>query len=365
MTVAEEPFRTEDIEENAWTTELTAVTWHFGSRIFSGCDLMARICCFCGSRMGTNPIHGVAAREVARQLAVREHTLVYGGGSTGIMGVLADTLLRSVSPVIGVIPEHLARPELMHQGVADMRVTQDMHERKALMHELAEAYIVLPGGYGTLEELFEAVTWAQLDLHRTPIALLNSGDLYSGLLTTLEKMTEQDFMSPGCRSLLNSASTVESLMDWLDKIFPENAPTVTGRFAILTHDHPTPHLDLLLESGDSAMTWRLPEMSVPGQSLTAERIQDHRLHYLDYDGPVSGNRGSVSRLLSGRYRSRKDRTPSGESPHQSWTILLNDVSLHEPADTSFASAVAAEKIGGTLAATLRVTSAGESDWLFY
>lgn len=326
---------------------------------------MARICCFCGSRTGTNPIHGMAAREMARQLAVREHTLVYGGGSTGIMGVLADTLLRSENPIIGVIPRHLARPELMHQGVADMRVTRDMHERKALMHELAEAYIVLPGGYGTLEELFEAVTWAQLDLHRTPIALLNSGDLYSGLLTTLERMMEQDFLSQNCRSLLNAASTVESLMAWLDDLFPEDAAMVSGRFAIVAHDHPTPHLDLLLESGDWAMTWRLPAMSVPGQSLPAERIQDHRLLYLDYDGPVSGNRGSVTRILSGRYRSRKDRIPSGESPRQSWTILLDDLSLHEPAGTPFASAVTEEKIGGTLAATLRVSSSGESDWTFY
>ena len=156
---------------------------------------MAAICIFCGSRPGQDPQYVQAARTVAEYLASKGHSLVYGGGSVGIMGILADTMLNLGGKVVGVIPKHLASVELMHSKVGDMRITTDMHERKATMHQLADAYITLPGGFGTMEELFETVTWAQLDLHARPIALFNQNGIYDGLITLLDHMIREDFLS--------------------------------------------------------------------------------------------------------------------------------------------------------------------------
>ena len=175
---------------------------------------MARICVFCGSHPGDLPEFAEAAEMLGAFLARHGHTLVYGGGSTGIMGILADAVLRHGGNVIGVIPKHLARPELMHDGVADMRITLDMHERKALMHSLADAYIALPGGYGTLEELFEAVTWAQLEIHTCQIAVLNTCGLFNGLVIMLDAMTEQGFLSQDCRKHLQVYSNTAHMLEW-------------------------------------------------------------------------------------------------------------------------------------------------------
>ena len=176
---------------------------------------MARICVFCGSRPGDRPEFAEAAELLGIYLAESGHTLVYGGGSTGIMGILADAILQNSGKVIGVIPQHLARPELMHSGVADMRITIDMHERKAMMHSLADAYIALPGGYGTLEELFEAVTWAQLEIHTREVAVLNVCGLFNGLVTMLDEMTEQGFLSLDCRRHLKVFSATAQLLEWV------------------------------------------------------------------------------------------------------------------------------------------------------
>ena len=132
-----------------------------------------------------------------------------------MMGILADAVLRNGGHVIGVIPRYLARPELMHDGVADMRITFDMHERKALMHSLADAYVALPGGYGTLEELFEAVTWAQLEIHTRPVAVLNLCGLFNGLVTMLNQMTEHGFLSQDCRRHLQILSDTAELQEWV------------------------------------------------------------------------------------------------------------------------------------------------------
>ena len=175
---------------------------------------MARICVFCGSRSGDSPEFAEAAELLGASLARCGHTLVYGGGSTGMMGMLADAVLRSGGKVIGVIPRRLARPELMHSGVADMRLTIDMHERKALMHSLADAYLALPGGYGTLEELFEAVTWAQLEIHTRQVAVLNICGLFNGLITMLDEMTERGFLSPDCRRHLQVFSNTAQVLEW-------------------------------------------------------------------------------------------------------------------------------------------------------
>lgn len=179
---------------------------------------MAAICVFCGSRPGVSPLHVLAAQQLGRYLASRGHSLIYGGGCTGIMGALADSVLSHGGRVIGVIPEHLAVPELMHTGCTELRVTANMHERKALMHDLADAYVALPGGFGTLEELFEAVTWAQLDLHARPLALLNTDHLYDGLVLLLRQMAEQQFLTERCRGLLSVIPTVAELAEWIQRL---------------------------------------------------------------------------------------------------------------------------------------------------
>ena len=185
---------------------------------------MARICVFCGSRAGNTTEYAEAAAALGVLLAKNGHTLVYGGGSTGMMGIIADAVLSNAGQIIGVIPRHLARPELMHSGVADLRITADMHERKALMHHLADAYVALPGGYGTLEELFEAVTWAQLELHTREVKVLNIGGLFDGLVTMLDQMTESGFLSLACRRHLQVFSTIDELAHWVSTISHTQSP---------------------------------------------------------------------------------------------------------------------------------------------
>lgn len=176
---------------------------------------MAFICVFCGSQSGNQPVFAEAAEALGATLAQQEHTLVYGGGSIGLMGVLADSMLRHGGQVIGVIPEALASVELMHAGVADMRVVPDMHIRKATMHQLTDAYVALPGGFGTMEELFEALCWAQLDFHTAPIALLNLHGLYDGLVRLIDDMIAQGFLNADYRRLLVTVKSIEELQQWL------------------------------------------------------------------------------------------------------------------------------------------------------
>ena len=176
---------------------------------------MASVCVFSGSQSGSDQIFAAVARELAQQLSVGGHRLIYGGGSVGLMGEMANVMLDRGAEVIGVIPEALARVELMHDRVSDMRVVSNMHERKALMHELADAYIALPGGYGTMEELFEALCWSQLDLHSAPVAILNVAGFYDGLVALLDDMVGRSFLSPTHRSIPHIAETVGDLDAWL------------------------------------------------------------------------------------------------------------------------------------------------------
>lgn len=184
---------------------------------------MVSVCVFCGARGGDADAFAESAVQLAEHLAEAGHRLVYGGGSTGMMGRLADRMLQRGGHVIGVITAQLAQPELMHAGVADMRITANMHQRKALMHELSDVYIALPGGLGTMEEFFEAVTWAQLEIHARPIAILNIHGLYDGLVQLLDTMQQRGFLSPRCRSLVTVAHSVEELCGWLG-----NIPTAPG-----------------------------------------------------------------------------------------------------------------------------------------
>ena len=163
---------------------------------------MKRICVFCGSKTGSDERYRRAARDFGRLMAEREHGLVFGGGSVGLMGVIADAVLEAGGEVIGVIPEMLATKELLHPEVKDMRMVQNMHARKALMAELSGAFVALPGGYGTFEEFFEIVTWAQLGIHRKNIGLLNVAGFFDPLVTLIDHAIQTGFIKPSHRELI-------------------------------------------------------------------------------------------------------------------------------------------------------------------
>lgn len=155
---------------------------------------MQRICVYCGSNHGADSVYTELAQKLGRLLARSGLGLVYGGGSVGLMGVVADAVLAEGGEVIGVIPAVLTRKELLHEGCSTLHRVGSMHERKALMEELADGFIALPGGFGTLDELFEIITWAQLGLHRKPIGLLNGAAYYNHLIAFLEHTVAQGFV---------------------------------------------------------------------------------------------------------------------------------------------------------------------------
>lgn len=161
-----------------------------------------RICVFCGSKTGVDERYRKGAAELGRLFAEAGHGLVFGGGSVGLMGVIADAVLERNGEVIGVLPERLATKELLHTGVADMRLVANMHDRKALMAQLADAFIAMPGGYGTFEELFEVVTWAQLGIHRKNMGLLSVGGYFDPLLRVIDHAIEEGFIKAAHRELI-------------------------------------------------------------------------------------------------------------------------------------------------------------------
>ena len=176
---------------------------------------MRRICVFCGSSLGSNSRYREAAQQLGELLALERIGLVFGGGSVGLMGVVADAALAAGGEVIGVIPHGLAERELAHRHVSDMRVVPSMHARKALMSELSDAFVTLPGGLGTLEELFETATWSQLGIHQKPVGVLNVAGYYDPLIELLEHATREGFVSPTNRRLIlvseNPVGLVEAL----------------------------------------------------------------------------------------------------------------------------------------------------------
>src|SRR6185436_8245073 len=174
---------------------------------------MQRLCVFCGSSSGRDPAYASAAAHLGRVLAQRGIGLVYGGGRVGLMGVLADAALAAGGEVIGVIPQALLERELGHRGLTDLRVVDSMHARKALMGELAGGFIALPGGIGTLEELFEVWSWAQLGLHRKPCGVLDVEGFFAPLVEFLDRQVEAGFIHPTYRAMLTVASAAEELLD--------------------------------------------------------------------------------------------------------------------------------------------------------
>jgi uncharacterized protein (TIGR00730 family) len=185
---------------------------------------LKRVCVYCGSNSGTNPIYAKAARELGTLLAERGLGLVYGGGRVGLMGVIADAVLATGGNVIGVIPEMLVKMEVAHQGLADLRVVASMHERKALMVDLADAFIALPGGFGTLEEFSEVLTWAQLGLHRKPHGLLNVAGFYDPLLAFFDHAVAANFIRQAHCELVISENDPARLLDLMAAAHPPHLP---------------------------------------------------------------------------------------------------------------------------------------------
>jgi uncharacterized protein (TIGR00730 family) len=179
-----------------------------------------RICVFAGSNAGVEPGFVATARALGAALAQRGCELVYGGGRVGLMGALADAVLHHGGQVIGVIPHGLAVKEVAHEGLSTLHVVDSMHERKAMMAELSGAFVALPGGLGTLEELFEALTWAQLGIHTKPCGVLNVAGYFDGLLGFLAHGVEQGFVRAAHADMLLTGSDIHALLDAIEQYAP-------------------------------------------------------------------------------------------------------------------------------------------------
>ncbi|HZF35545.1 MAG TPA: TIGR00730 family Rossman fold protein [Candidatus Angelobacter sp.] len=176
---------------------------------------IASVCVYCGSSLGANPRHAEAARQLGAELAGHGIRLVYGGGRIGLMGQVADAVLAGGGQVIGVIPEHLQVLEKGHHGVTELRVVASMHERKNLMFELSDAFVILPGGFGTLDEAFEMLTWRQLQLHDKPILFLNIDDYWTPFAKLVDQVIGEGFARESSRRLFAIASAVEDVIPTL------------------------------------------------------------------------------------------------------------------------------------------------------
>ena len=181
---------------------------------------MQRLCVFCGSQAGTNGLYQQAAVELGRLLVQHGYGLVYGGGQVGLMGSIADAVLQAGGEVIGVIPQAMVTRERVHRGVTQLQVVASMHARKARMAELADAFVALPGGYGTLDELFEIITWAQLGMHRKPIGILNVAGYYDTLLGWIDRAITEGFIRPEHRQLTVIADAPAVLLERLTQHYP-------------------------------------------------------------------------------------------------------------------------------------------------
>ncbi len=175
------------------------------------------LCVFCGSSDGALPEYRAAATALGKEMAARGHGMVYGGASVGLMGAVADAVIDHGQSAIGVLPEGLARRELAHTRLTELHIVDTMHDRKAMMADLSDAFIVLPGGIGTLEEMFEVWTWGQLGIHNKPLGLLNVNHYYNGLTQFLDHVTSEGFMGSAQRRNLLHSETPEDLLDQLGK----------------------------------------------------------------------------------------------------------------------------------------------------
>lgn len=193
---------------------------------------MKRVCVFLGSSPGARPDYAEAARALGRELVARGLELVYGGGNVGLMGVLADAVLDAGGHVIGVIPESLVAREVAHTGLPDLRRVCSMHERKAMMADLSDAFVTLPGGIGTFEECFEILTWAQLGMHESPCGLLDVAGYWGAMRAMLQHAVEERFLRPEHVALLHVATTPAALLDALAGARPPHVRKWIGRDAV-------------------------------------------------------------------------------------------------------------------------------------
>ena len=184
---------------------------------------IASVCVYCGSSLGANPCHAEAARQLGEELAGRGIRLVYGGGRIGLMGQVADAVLAGGGQVIGVIPEHLQVQEKGHRGVTELHVVASMHERKNLMFELSDAFVILPGGFGTLDEAFEMLTWRQLQLHDKPILFLNIEGYWTPFGKLVDQFIGEGFARESSRRLFMMVDAVEEV---IPALLREPAPAI-------------------------------------------------------------------------------------------------------------------------------------------
>ncbi len=188
-------------------------------------EVVKNVCVFCGSATGANPLYAQAARELGRALAARKFGLVYGGGRVGLMGEVASAALAAGGTVVGVIPHSLALKEIAQEDCTELVVVNTMHDRKALMADRSDAFVAMPGGYGTCDELFEILTWAQLGIHRKPVAVLNTSGFFTPLFAWLDHIVSEGLLRPKHRELLLVADTVPGLLDALASWAPPEPTT--------------------------------------------------------------------------------------------------------------------------------------------
>lgn len=186
--------------------------------------MIKNLCVFCGSSLGSNPAYAEGAAQLAQILLNKNITLVYGGANVGLMRVLADTVLKGGGKVVGVMPRSLVEKEVAHQHLTEMHIVDGMQERKALMADLSDAFIALPGAFGTLDEIFEVLTWNQLGIIHKPLGLFNTGGYFDPLLAMLDRAVEQQFLRPEHRKMVLEFNSVEEILGQLEAYRPVEAP---------------------------------------------------------------------------------------------------------------------------------------------
>lgn len=193
---------------------------------------MKRICVYCGSSMGAKSIYQEAARTLGQEMAKRKIELVYGGGDVGLMGAVARAVIEAGGYVIGIIPTSIYDKEVGNPGVNELYVVNSMHERKTMMAQLSDGFIALPGGFGTLEEYVEVLTWSQLGFHNKPCGLLNVGGYYSGLTQFFDHQVSEGFVKPNMRNLVVTADTPTAMLD----LFATYQPLQTSKWLTTEDD---------------------------------------------------------------------------------------------------------------------------------
>ena len=184
---------------------------------------MKSVCVYCGANAGADPIYQQAAAALGKRLAGDGLRLIYGGGNTGLMGAVANGVLDAGGQVTGVIPQHLVDWEVAHKGLTSLEVVDSMHERKSRMFDLADGFVALPGGFGTLEEVFEMLTWRQLNIGQKPIAFLNVNGYYSPLMAMIEHMVAEKFLHADQRHDLWFGDDIDQMLTWMDNYAPGDA----------------------------------------------------------------------------------------------------------------------------------------------